>query len=60
MDFFSAIDISATGLMAQRLRMNIISENISKIDVAQEDGKEPMSKKRLYLVQKNFSSFLMC
>lgn len=58
MNFFSAIDISASGLIAQRLRMNIISENIAKIDVVQEEGKESVGRKEVVLAVKDFSSFL--
>ncbi|MBI4650913.1 flagellar basal body rod protein FlgC [Candidatus Desantisbacteria bacterium] len=55
MNFFSAIDISASGLVAQRMRMNVISENISKIDAAQENGKEPSVRKEVVLAPKDFS-----
>ncbi len=57
MNFFSGIDISASGLVAQRLRMNVISENISMIDAAQDTTKEPMAKKEVLLAPKEFTGF---
>ena len=39
MGFFSSLEISASGLSAQRLRMDVISENIANIDTVEtEDG----------------------
>lgn len=39
MGFFSSMEISASGLSAQRLRMDVISENIANIDTVEtEDG----------------------
>lgn len=39
MAFLSGMDISASGLTAQRLRMDVISENIANIDTTRtEDG----------------------
>ncbi len=32
MDFFTALDIGTSGLIAQRLRMNVISSNIANIN----------------------------
>ncbi len=39
MGFLSSLEISASGLSAQRLRMDVISENIANIDTVEtEDG----------------------
>ncbi len=32
MDFFTALDVSSTGLSAQRMRMNVISGNLANIE----------------------------
>lgn len=59
MSFLSSLDISASGLTAQRLRMDVISENIANIDttrtatggpyrrryvIFQEQGAKPFSQ----------------
>jgi len=38
MSLFKAIDISASGLTAQRLRMDIISENIANVNTTRTPG----------------------
>ncbi len=39
MDMFKAMDVSASGLSAQRFRMDVIAENIANIDTTRtEDG----------------------
>ncbi len=38
MGFFTSLDIGASGLTAQRLRMDTISQNIANINTRTEDG----------------------
>ncbi len=38
MGFLSSLEISASGLTAQRLRMDVISENIANIDTTRTDS----------------------
>jgi len=45
MDFFTAFNISATGLNAQRVRMNVISSNLANINSTKTDEGEPYRRK---------------
>ena len=56
MSFLGGMDISASGLTAQRLRMDVISENIANIDTTRtQDG---TAYKRKYVVlQERTGSF---
>jgi flagellar basal-body rod protein FlgC len=49
MGFLDSLDISASGLTAQRLRMDVISENIVNIDTTRTDGGEPYRRKYVVL-----------
>ncbi len=49
MGFLDSLDISASGLTAQRLRMDVISENIANIDTTRTDGGEPYRRKYVVL-----------
>ncbi|MBZ4645047.1 MAG: flagellar basal-body rod protein FlgC [Clostridia bacterium] len=45
MSFFKALDISASGLSAQRLRMDLISQNISNADTTRTEKGTPYRRK---------------
>ena len=45
MAFFSAINVSATGLTAQRLRMDVISENIANVNTTRTQQGGPFRRK---------------
>ncbi len=45
MGFLSSIDISGSALTAQRLRMDVISENIANAETTQTDSGEPYRRK---------------
>ncbi len=49
MDFFSAMDISATGLITQRYRMNVASENLANIDSTRTATGQPYRRKQVIL-----------
>ena len=49
MGFLDSLDISASGLTAQRLRMDVISENIVNIDTTRTDSGEPYRRKYVVL-----------
>jgi len=49
MDFFNAMDISATGLIIQRYRMNVASENIANIDSTRTAKGGPYRRKQVVL-----------
>jgi flagellar basal-body rod protein FlgC len=59
MGFLSSIDISGSALTAQRLRMDVISENIANAETTQTDSGEPYRRKVCVLSQRtSFSSIL--
>ena len=45
MSFFDAMDINATGLTAQRLRMDVISENIANVSTTRTAQGGPYKRK---------------
>ena len=45
MDLFTAMDISASGMRAQRTRMNIISSNIANAHTTRTDTGGPYQRK---------------
>ena len=45
MDFFTAFDISATGLTAQRTRMNVISSNLANVHSTDSENGGPYRRK---------------
>ena len=45
MSFFDAMNVSATGLTAQRLRMDTISENIANVDTTRTTDGTPYKRK---------------
>ena len=59
MGFLSSIDISGSALTAQRLRMDVISENIANAETTTTDTGEPYRRKVCVLSQRSsFSSML--
>lgn len=49
MDFFSSMDISTTGLITQRYRMNIASENLANIDSTRTAKGGPYRRKQVII-----------
>ena len=45
MALFNGIDISASGLTAQRLRMDVISNNIANVNTTRSENGEPYRRK---------------
>ncbi|BBO88303.1 flagellar basal body rod protein FlgC [Desulfosarcina ovata] len=45
MSFLDSLSISATGLSAQRLRMNLISSNMANINTTRTESGEPYKRK---------------
>jgi len=60
MSFLSGMDISASGLTAQRMRMDVISENIANIDTTRTEDGNPYTRKYVVLEDRNsdFASVL--
>lgn len=45
MNFLDSLDISSTGLSAQRIRMNLISSNLANINTTRTENGEPYKRK---------------
>jgi len=62
MSFFNSLDISASGLTAQRLRMDLISQNIANANTTKTEDGTPYRRKVLVFQQKSgdrpFSEYL--
>ena len=60
MSVFSAMSISASGLTAQRLRMNVISQNIANAGTTRTDEGTPYRRSAVVFqsVSQDFSSYL--
>lgn len=56
MGFLSGMDISASGLTAQRLRMDVISENIANVDTTRTEDGGPY-KRRYVVMQERTGAF---
>ncbi|MDP4179490.1 MAG: flagellar basal body rod protein FlgC [Bacillota bacterium] len=62
MGYFSALDVSASGLTAQRLRMDTISQNIANADTTRTENGTPYRRKVVVFEEKSpsapFSDYL--
>ena len=57
MSFFDGMNIAASGMSAQRLRMNIISANISNADSVKTKEGGPYKRKDVIFEAKDYSKF---
>jgi flagellar basal-body rod protein FlgC len=58
MDFFNALQISSSGLSAQRLRMNLISANLANVNTTHTQAGGPYRRKDpVFAAQASGSSF---
>ncbi|MGE4282502.1 MAG: flagellar basal body rod protein FlgC [Clostridia bacterium] len=55
MSFFKSLDISSSGLTAQRLRMDLISQNIANADTTRTENGTPYRRKIAVFEQKKGS-----
>lgn len=53
MSFLESLNISGSGLTAQRFRMDVISENIANIDTTRTENGEPYRRKMVVLTSEN-------
>jgi flagellar basal-body rod protein FlgC len=53
MSFLDTLNISGSGLTAQRFRMDVISENIANIDTTRTENGEPYRRKMVVLTSEN-------
>lgn len=58
MDLFTAMDISASGLRAQRTRMNIISSNIANAQTTRTSEGGPYKRRDVILKENSFEGQL--
>lgn len=62
MGFFNSMDISASGLTVQRLRMDLISQNLANVDTTRTDNGKPYQRKTLLIEEKrdvnSFATYL--
>lgn len=62
MGYFSSLDVSASALTAQRLRMDTISQNIANVNTTRTEDGKPYRRKVVVFEEKspekNFSEYL--
>jgi len=57
MGYFSSLDVSASGLTAQRMRMDLISQNIANASTTRTENGLPYRRQVLVLGSNNSNSF---
>ena len=51
MSFFNILDVAATGLSAQRIRMNVVSSNLANANTTRGENGEPYKRKNVVFEQ---------
>lgn len=57
MSFMSGMNISASGMSAQRLRMDIISQNIANVNTTRTEDGSPYRRQTVVFAEKSPSTF---
>ena len=57
MSVFGAMDVSATGMTAQQLRMDTISENIANVNTTRGADWKPYRRKTVVFEEKSYPTF---
>lgn len=57
MGIFSAMDISASGMTAQRTRLDVISQNIANVNSTRDADGNPYNRKTVVFQEKGYVSF---
>lgn len=57
MDYLSSLNISGSGLTAQKLRMDVISQNIANAEVTRTENGDPYRRKMVVLESRKQGSF---
>lgn len=57
MAFFNGMNISASGMTAQRLRMDLISQNIANVNTTRTEDGEPYRRQTLLFAEQDADSF---
>ncbi|MFW5630179.1 MAG: flagellar basal body rod protein FlgC [Acetivibrio ethanolgignens] len=59
MSVFGAMNVSATGMTAQSVRRDIISQNIANVNTTRDANGKPYKKKNVVFEEKSVTSFAM-
>lgn len=51
MSFFNSLNVSATGLTAQRLRMDVISQNVANANTTRTEDGSPYRRKLIHIAE---------
>lgn len=57
MSSFNGMDISSSGMTAQRLRMDIISQNIANVSTTRDENGNPYRRKAVVFAEKDITPF---
>lgn len=57
MSVYSGMNISASGMTAQRLRLDIISQNIANVNTTRDENGNPYRRKTVVFAEKNMTPF---
>lgn len=57
MSLFDSMNISASGMSAQRLRMDVISQNIANVNTTRNKNGEPYKRRTVVFSEKTVSPF---
>ena len=57
MSLFNGMNISASGMTAQRLRMDLISQNIANVNTTRDENGEPYRRQTVLLAERDSETF---
>ncbi len=57
MDLFSSMEISASGLSAQRTKVNVVSENLANVETTRTENGGPYKRKMVAFEADNYNDF---
>lgn len=57
MSFFNGMNISASGMTAQRLRMDLISQNIANVNTTRDENGDPYRRQTVLFAEQQSDSF---
>lgn len=57
MSVYSGMNISASGMTAQRLRLDIISQNIANVNTTRDENGNPYRRKAVVFAEKDMTPF---
>lgn len=57
MSAFSGMNISASGMSAQRLRLDVISQNIANVNTTRDENGNPYRRKNVVFAEKDMTPF---